>query len=269
MKRHDNRRMDELRPLSISYGIYGYAPGSVLFSMGNTKILCSVTMQSGVPSFLRGKGKGWLTAEYALLPASTHTRTTREISVMKRQSRSIEISRIISRALRTVVNLDLIGERTIMVDCDVLQADGGTRAASITAAYAALLMAQEKWLSDKTIAQPLLTDGIAAVAVGVLEHDQLVLDPDYQEDCTGHADINVIMTLSGKLIELQGGAEKEPIDWQLISQIGVLSKKGIDTLSGFLTLNPPSSRSIQKNTEKRKNPLFSLGNRIGPQTLAS
>lgn len=266
MKRHDNRRSDELRPLSITYGVYGYAPGSVLFSIGNTKILCAVTIQSGVPSFLRGKGKGWLTAEYALLPASTHHRTTREISAMKRQGRSIEISRIISRALRTVVDLSQLGERTIMVDCDVLQADGGTRAASITAACAALRMAQNKWLADEIINAPILADGIAAVSVGIMQDGHLVLDPDYQEDCAGHADVNVIMTLSGKLIELQGGAEKEPIDWQLIPKIGALSQKGIDALSRFLTLN--SSHSINSE-ERRKAPLFSLGNRLDRQTTVS
>ncbi len=261
MKRHDGREVDELRPISITYGIYEYASGSILFELGKTKILCAITLQPSVPVFLRGRGSGWLTAEYALLPAATVIRTNREISLMRRQGRSIEISRLISRALRTIVDLGVLGERTIMVDCDVLQADGGTRTASITAAYAALLMAEQQWLANGTIVKPFLKDSISAVSVGVLDDHTLVLDPDYKEDSSGVGDINVIMTLDGKLIELQGGAEKEPIDWTLISQTGELARSGIAKIKNLLEKYQPPKIEHLYSKKEGKVSLFSLQNR--------
>jgi ribonuclease PH len=260
MKRHDGRRVAELRPLAVTRGIYEYALGSVLLELGKTKVLCAVTVQPCVPPFLRGQSMGWLTAEYALLPASTITRTGREISQMKRQGRSVEISRLISRSLRTIVDLSVLPDRTIMVDCDVLQADGGTRIASINGAYIALLMAQERLLHEGTIEKPFLKDSIAAVSIGVLADGNLVLDPDYKEDSEGIADINVIMTINGKLIELQGGAEKEPISWDLMPQIGVLAKEGIEQLQNYV-LSMQNNKILKIEKKQERIPLFSLMNR--------
>lgn len=260
MKRHDGRHANELRHLAVTYGIYEYTAGSVLFELGKTKVLCAVTLQPSVPSFLRGQSTGWVTAEYALLPTSTMVRTTREISQMRRQGRSVEISRLISRSLRAVIDLTVIPDQTIMVDCDVLQADGGTRAASITGAYLALLMAQSRLLRDATITKPFLKDTIAAVSIGVLPDHTLILDPDYKEDSQAVADINVIMTHEGHLIELQGGAEKEPIHWSLLEHIGILAQMSIEPIKKLLGAYPPDI-SVSEPQKKVKAPLFSLMNR--------
>ncbi len=254
------RRANELRPIAATYNIFEYAAGSILFELGKTKILCAVNLQPSVPPFLRGKGVSWLMAEYALMPASTQTRTVREASVMRRAGRSVEISRLMSRALRTVIDETVLGERTLVVDCDVFQADGSTRTASITAASAALLMAQQRWLADGTIEKPFLKDGIAAVSIGVLEAGQLVLDPDYREDSVGIADINVIMTYTGKLIEMQGGAEKDPIDWDCINEVRELACGGVEKIVQFFKTHMPT---IEQTAPKRdeKVPLFSLKRR--------
>lgn len=261
MQRHDGRRADDLRPMSVTYNIFPYAAGSLLFELGNTKILCAVSSQQSVPPFLRGKGVSWLTAEYALLPASTKIRTVREVSAMRRAGRSVEISRLISRVLRTVADDSVLGERTIIVDCDVLQADGSTRTASITAASWALFMAQERWLGDGTIEKPFLKDGVAAVAMGMLYDGQLVLDPDYQEDSTCVADINVIMTYAGKLIEMQGGAEKELIDWDRIEEVRRMACGAIKTMVQFYHDHPRPLVEQLLPTGEEKIPLFSLANR--------
>ncbi len=258
MKRHDKRRADQLRPLKVTYNIFEYAAGSVLFEQGRTKLLCAVSLQPSVPPFLRNKGVSWLMAEYALLPASTKVRTNREASVMRRSGRSIEISRLISRSLRTVIDNTVLGEQTIFVDCDVLQADGCTRTVSISAAHVALSMAQERWLAHGTIKQPFLKEGIAAVAVGMLLDKTLVLDPDYHEDSTSIADLNIVMTYSGKLIEMQGGAEQEPIDWECMGEIASLARGGIETIASFVEKHAPP-KPIKK--PEAKVPLFSLQNR--------
>jgi len=261
MKRHDTRRANELRPMKITYNIFEYAAGSLLFELGNTKILCAVTLQPSVPPFLRGKGVSWLMAEYALLPASTKIRTNREASMMRRSGRSIEISRLISRSLRTVIDDTVLGERTIVVDCDVLQADGSTRTASITAASAALLMAQQRWIADGTIEKPFLKDGIAAVAIGVLADGQLVLDPDYHEDSEGVADINIIMTYTGTLIEMQGGAEKEPIAWERMDEIRTFANEGLAKIIQFFKKHMPPTFEHTMPKRQEKVPLFSLKSR--------
>jgi ribonuclease PH len=180
--------------------------------MGKTKVLCAVSLQQGVPHFLRGKKTGWLTAEYSLLPASTPIRTVREITANKRNGRTIEISRVIGRALRSVVNLDPLGEQTIFIDCDVLQADGGTRTACITGAYLALKAAVAQWLHRGIISETILIDELAAISVG-LAQDTVLLDLDFIEDSATEADFNFVLTRSGKIIELQGSAEKFPIKW--------------------------------------------------------
>ncbi len=264
MKRFDGREYADLRPLKVTYNIFEYAPGSVLIELGRTKVLCAVTLQQTIPHFLRGTSEGWLTAEYALLPASTSHRTQREITVMKRHHRSVEISRLISRSIRTVVDLSVLGERSIMIDCDVLQADGGTRTASIIGAFAALSMAQKQWKAEGIITKDLIKHGIAAISVGVMKDHSLVLDPDFQEDSAGIADMNFIMTHTGDVVEVQGGAEKEPIAWKTLIAAGELAQKGIAQIVTFLNENAfeasQPKQSIQKNTSP-KVALFSLQKR--------
>jgi ribonuclease PH len=237
LQRADKRDFEQLRALRISYDVYGYAAGSVFFEQGNTKILVSVMMLDGVPPFLRGKGSGWLTAEYAMLPASTVDRMSRETAV-KRNGRSIEISRLIGRSFRSVVDVSKIGERTIYIDCDVLQADGGTRAASITAACCALQAAQERWLHCKTIREPILKEAIAAVSLGVTKEGELLLDLDYKEDSAIATDFNFVLTKSEKIVEIQGTAETVPLTWEQHEQLCALARNGIRQLFAFTDTHP-------------------------------
>ena len=238
MKRNDGRSADQIRSLFLTYGVYGNADGSVLFELGKTKVLCSVMMQDGVPAFLRGKGKGWLTAEYTMLPASTQTRTVRDSSSVHKNGRSVEISRLIGRALRSVVNLDGIGERTIYVDCDVIQADGGTRTAAITGAYCALQHAMDGWNKHYKISPNILLDSVGAVSVGWSD-DQILLDINFEEDSVIGADFNFVMTGSGKVIELQGATEKEPISWEIIDQMRHVAFHGIKQMLENIALFEP------------------------------
>jgi ribonuclease PH len=230
--RSGNREYNELRPLKVTYDMYAYTPGSVLFEMGETKILCSVVLQNSVPHFLRGKKRGWLTAEYALLPASTPVRTVREVTANKRNGRTIEISRLIGRALRSVTNLSVLGEQTVFVDCDVLQADGGTRTACITAAYLALKAAQARWFEDGLITAPLVIDEIAAVSVGI-GSSGVLLDMDFAEDSSIDADFNFVLTRSGKVVEIQGSAEQAPIAWHEYEELRELAIKGANDVFLF------------------------------------
>lgn len=257
-----------LRSISITPHIYSYAPGSVLLELGNTKVLCAITLQNNVPQFMRGKGAGWLTAEYSMLPASTQSRTVREISVMKRCGRSVEISRLIGRALRSVCDLTKIGERTIVIDCDVLQADGGTRTTSITGAYIALRLAQQGWLARREISAPFLIDGVCGVSVGLL-HDQVVLDPNYEQDSSGQADINFVLTQSGKLVEVQGGAEQSAIAWEQFDAMRAAALKGGKEWFAFIDgldwlAHKISEPAVVPEPKQRKVPLFSLQNRLHP-----
>ncbi len=228
-KRHNGRLHNELRTATFTPNIFPNAAGSVLIALGNTKVLCAVTLQHQVPPFLRGKGTGWLNAEYAMLPAATGHRTQRELTSAKRNGRSVEISRLIGRSLRAVINFDTLGERTIVVDCDVLQADGGTRVTAITGAYYALCMAQAKWLAQKTIVQPILTDSVAAVSAGV-HQGTVLLDPDYQEDSSIDADFNFVLTGSGDIIEMQGCAEQQTVSWEQFDAMRVLAQQGVTQL---------------------------------------
>ena len=216
--RSGNRALDDLRDLKVTYDIFPYASGSVLFEIGNTKILCAVTLQNGVPHFLRGKRTGWLTAEYALLPSSTPTRTVRESTTNKRNGRNIEISRLIGRALRSVVRLDVFNEKTIFIDCDVLQADGGTRTASIIGAYLALRAAQVTWYNSGDISELFLKDELTAISVGTGDRGTL-LDMDFTEDSMTDSDFNFVITRSGGVVEIQGSAEKRPITWEAYEDI--------------------------------------------------
>ena len=206
MVRGGSRGVDEMRPVTIQRGATCHAEGSVLVSFGDTKVLCTASVTDGVPSFLRGKGQGWLTAEYGMLPRATGTRSEREAVRGKQNGRTIEIQRLIGRSLRCVVDMAALGERTIQIDCDVLQADGGTRTASITGAYVALVDAV-RWMRTRfdLPADP-LRDAVAAVSVGIVD-GAVLLDLDYAEDSRCDTDMNVVMTGAGGFVEVQGTAE--------------------------------------------------------------
>jgi len=228
MTRADGRRPDQLRQIRITPHIFEYADGSVLFEQGKTKILCAVTRSKDVPSFMRGKGVGWLTAEYALLPASTPTRSPREAVLGKRNGRVVEISRLIGRVLRCVVNLQTFGEHTITIDCDVLQADGSTRCAAICAAQAALNFANTRWLEAEVIAESILTTQVAAVSVGLEDHGEMVLlDLDAQEDNGIGGDFNFVLTRDNSIVEIQGTAETGAISWQKFDEMRELAFAGV------------------------------------------
>lgn len=232
--RNDGRPYDKIRPIKVTYDVFEYAAGSVLFELGKTKILCAVTFAPGVPQFLRNSGQGWLTAEYSLLPASTQQRIQRDSSAMKVSGRSMEISRLIGRSLRSVVDVSHIGENTIWVDCDVMQADGGTRTASINAAYLALKQAEERLLAQGKIKAPLLKDTIASISAGILDGEAL-LDLNFEEDNKAIADLNFVLTKSGKIVEIQGTAEGEPIAWEDFEKIKNLVHKGIKQIFACYT----------------------------------
>lgn len=261
MVRNDGRTPDQLRPVSFSRGIYEYAAGSVLFEMGKTKVLCAVSLQQGVPQFLRGKGTGWLTAEYALLPTSTTTRTQRESAQGRKDGRAIEIARFIGRCFRSVVDVSEIGERTITIDCDVLQADGGTRTAAITGSFIALLMAQEKWLQSRVISKPIIIENIAAVSVGVVQ-DNVFLDLNYDEDSVATADFNFVITQSNKIVEMQGGAESCPLSWDTFDRVRMMACSGVEQLFKLCTQDKKEDVMTHRVNQQERTPLFSLKNRL-------
>lgn len=261
--RNDGRTPNQLRPVSFSRDVCEYAAGSVLFEMGKTKILCAVSMQAGVPQFLRGKGKGWLTAEYALLPTSTTIRTQRESSLGRKDGRCVEIARFIGRCFRTIVDVSELGERTITLDCDVLQADGGTRTAAITGSFLALMIAQEKWLKTRQISKPLVTEGIAAVSVGIIQ-DDVLLDLNYAEDSVASADFNFVITQNNKIVEMQGGAECLPLSWDVFEKIRMTACDGIAQLFTICAEDKRQKQelAVQSNKQSEHVPLFSLKNRL-------
>jgi ribonuclease PH len=225
--RKDGRQPDQLRPYSFERGFAKFAEGSCLIRMGETHMLVTATVEDRVPPFLRNSGKGWLTAEYAMLPRSGRQRNQRD--TQRPNGRSMEIQRLIGRAMRTVVNLEELGERTITLDCDALQADGGTRTAAITAAYVATYDAMRWMMEQRMIKKIMLTEPLAAISVGVLRGTEL-LDLDYDEDSTAHTDMNVVMTESGKFVEIQGTAEQAPFSAETLGKMLRLAKLGIDEL---------------------------------------
>lgn len=230
MTRPSMRQADALRDIRITRGYTKHAEGSVLVEFGDTKVLCTASVEEKVPGFLRGQGRGWLTAEYGMLPRATNTRTQREAARGKQSGRTQEIQRLIGRSLRAVVDMKKLGERTIQLDCDVLQADGGTRCASICGAYVAVADAIAGLLkSGKLIESPLM-DSIAAVSVGVYQSDT-VLDLDYAEDCNCDTDMNVVMTGSGGIVEVQGTAEGEPFSRATLDRLIDLAAAGIVQIS--------------------------------------
>lgn len=224
--RPDHRTPDQLRPISIIRHYIKHVPGSVLISYGDTKVICAATIEDKTPPFLKGTGKGWLTAEYSMLPAATHTRSLREVSKGKVSGRTNEIQRLIGRSLRAIMNLSVLGERTITIDADVIQADGGTRTAAITGGMIALWDAVQHLLSEKLITANPIKEWLAAVSVGIVNGTP-VCDLCYEEDFKAEVDMNIIMTESGKFVEVQGTAEEHPFDRTALNALLSLAENGI------------------------------------------
>jgi len=228
-ERVDGRSNDQIRTTTLERDYTKYAEGSVLVSTGDTKVICTASVENSVPYFLRGKNKGWLTAEYSLLPRSTQTRTIREAAKGKRSGRTREIQRLIGRSLRAIIDLEMIGERTIWIDCDVIQADGGTRTASITGAYVALYDAVQYMLEEDMINESPLNGFAAATSVGIVDGEYL-LDLCYEEDVNAQVDMNIVMDEEGQIIEVQGTAEKDPFTREEMDKFMDLAEKGINDL---------------------------------------
>ena len=229
MKRADGRAYDELRPIKITPGFLSFAEGSALIELGKTRVLCTVSAEERVPNFLKGSGTGWITAEYAMLPRATVTRTPRDSSRGRIGGRNQEIQRFIGRSLRAVNDLSALGERTLIVDCDVIQADGGTRTAAVTGAYVALYQALHTLASMGVISSVPLKSAVAATSVGIV-HGNMFLDLCYDEDGNAAVDFNVVMTSKGEFVEIQGTAEGKPFSRDTIDELLSLAEKGIKQL---------------------------------------
>ena len=228
--RHDGRQPGQLRPVTIERGFTRYAEGSVLICFGETRVLCNASVEESVPSFMRGQGRGWVTAEYSMLPRATQTRSIREAARGKLGGRTQEMQRLIGRALRAVIDFQLLGERTIVIDCDVLQADGGTRTAAITGAWIALADAVEKLLAQGLLKKSPLKDSVAAVSSGIVD-GRPVLDLDYVEDSGASVDMNFVMTGDGRFVEVQGTAEDEPFSNVELDALRNLASQGCRALT--------------------------------------
>jgi ribonuclease PH len=228
--RGDGRAPDAIRPVTMQTGYLEWAEGSVLFEMGKTRVLAAASWEAKVPRFLQGSGSGWVTAEYALLPRSTSVRTDRESVKGKLSGRTQEIQRLIGRSLRGVTNLDQMGENSILIDCDILQADGGTRTASITAGYIALGLAVRNLTERGVFKKEILPDSVAAISAGIVGGERL-LDLNYEEDAKAEVDLNVVTTSDGRLVEVQGTAEGEPFSREDLDELLALAAKGIAELT--------------------------------------
>jgi len=229
--RQDGRLANGIRKINISTNYIRYAEGSCLFEIGNTKVVCTASVEDKVPPFLRGQGTGWITSEYGMLPRSCQKRVLRESSRGKKNGRTYEIQRLIGRSLRSVVDMDAIGERTIWMDCDVLQADGGTRCASICGSFVALSLAIEYLKKSRVLNSTLIRNFVAAISVGIID-GEACLDLNYEEDSRADVDMNIVMTDSGKFVEVQGTAEKAPFDHDQMNELFMLGKKGIENIIG-------------------------------------
>jgi ribonuclease PH len=227
MQRTDGRKPNQLRPVQFISNVQSFAEGSVLIKLGNTHVVCSASIEEGVPPWLRGRGQGWITAEYSLLPRATHTRTRRERNGLS--GRTQEIQRLIGRSLRAAIDLSRLGEYTITIDCDVLQADGGTRTAAITGGYVALARALNQLLQRGKISSSPLVTQIAAISVGIV-NEQILLDLDYSEDSVAEVDCNIVQTSDGKFIEIQSTAEGRPLERSELGQLLDLASLGIENL---------------------------------------
>ena len=230
MNRANRREADQMRPVCFDRGFTRHAEGSVLITFGDTRVLCTASVDSTVPPFLRGRGRGWVTAEYGMLPRSTHTRMQRESTRGRQGGRTLEIQRLIGRALRQAVDLDALGERTITIDCDVLQADGGTRTASITGGWVALADALDRLVSAGALSETPLIAQVAAVSTGIVD-GQVLLDLDYSEDSRADTDMNDVMDNEGRFIEVQGTAEADPFTEDELRQLTAVAANGISQLT--------------------------------------
>jgi len=228
--RANGRGPNEIRELKITRDFLKHPPGSVLIEMGNTKVICTATVEDSVPAFLKNSGKGWLTAEYSMLPTSTQSRTPRESTRGRVGGRTHEIQRLIGRSLRSVTSLDVYGEKTIYIDCDVIQADGGTRSASITGGFVALVDLFRKMREQGIVDRVPVEDYVAAVSVGVVDND-IYLDLDYEEDYNAHVDMNFVMTGKGLFIEIQGTAEEAPFERDLLNKMTDIASRGISEIT--------------------------------------
>jgi ribonuclease PH len=229
MPRADGRKNNELRDLKITRDYIKFAEGSCLVELGNTKVIATASVEDGVPPFLRNSGNGWVTGEYGMIPRSCKSRVPREASKGRLGGRTHEIQRLIGRSLRAVTDMTKLGERTIWLDCDVMQADGGTRCASITGSFVALALALDKMREDKMIDSIPLSDYVAAISVGII-NGEMALDLDYEEDSKGEVDMNIVMTGKGKFIEVQGTAEREPFGKEELNKLTTLAEKGIQEI---------------------------------------
>lgn len=227
--RSDGRSPIELRPVKLTTDFTRYAEGSVLIDIGDTRVLCNASIEDRVPNFLKGKGVGWVTAEYAMLPRSTESRSPRESHRGSPSGRSHEIQRLIGRSLRSVVDMSCLGERTVTIDCDVIQADGGTRTAAITGGFVALAIALQRQMDSGRMSRPPLRDFLSAVSVGILR-GQVLLDLNYKEDSTAEVDMNVVRTGDGRLVEIQGTAETEPFDRAQMDEMVTAAEVGASQL---------------------------------------
>jgi len=227
--RSDNRAPDQMRPVKIEPDFITMAEGSALIELGNTRVICTASVDEGVPSFLRNTGKGWITGEYGMLPRSTLTRTARDVTKGRASGRTHEIQRLIGRSLRAIADLTQLGERTIWIDCDVIQADGGTRTASITGAFVALGMAVERLMEAGTLSTSPLRDFVAATSVGIV-NGAVLLDLAYEEDSRAEVDMNFVMTGRGNLVEVQASAEAKPFTDDQLHQMMSLAKRGVQDL---------------------------------------
>jgi len=227
--RSEGRAPDQLRSIRLTPGFIGQAEGAVLIEIGRTRVICTASIEESVPGFLKGQGKGWITSEYSMIPRATNTRTPRESTIGKKTGRTQEIQRLIGRALRASVELEKLGERQIWIDCDVIEADGGTRTASITGAFVALSIAVEKLLQSNTINQNPIRSHVAAVSVGIIGGVPM-LDLDYSEDSTADVDFNIVMTDKDEFVELQGTAERFPFNTAALTQLLELGRRGISEL---------------------------------------
>ncbi|RCW66365.1 ribonuclease PH [Saliterribacillus persicus] len=228
--RDSGREIDELRKINMETNFTVHPEGSVLISVGNTKVICNASIEERVPPFLRGKGKGWITAEYAMLPRATETRNIRESSKGKVSGRTMEIQRLIGRSLRAVVDLDKLGERTIWVDCDVIQADGGTRTASITGAFVAVVLALGQLVDKETIKELPIKDYLAATSVGITPDGTEILDLQYSEDSIAHVDMNIVMTGSNEFVEIQGTGEEATFSMKQLQKLLELAENGMNQI---------------------------------------
>ncbi|HEY8364489.1 MAG TPA: ribonuclease PH [Haloplasmataceae bacterium] len=228
--RNNNRDINEKRNVTIELNVNMHAEGSVLVNFGNTKVICTATVEDKAPSFLKGENKGWVTAEYSMLPRATSTRNVRESTRGKISGRTMEIQRLVGRALRSVVDLEKLGERSIIVDCDVIQADGGTRTASITGGFVALKLAIRKLMDMGILTEDPIKEYIAAISVGIINDGEIILDLDYDEDSLALVDMNIVMTESGKYVEIQGTGEEYTFSEEQLGKMLELAKKGINEL---------------------------------------